>query len=86
MTSTATLPPVATSIVIDFGSHTMFVDHADRTVEIWSDAAAGDRRCQRDWRAVCAELRSLGVTDLDEAGYFPSDDTRSRTDCFAGTF
>ncbi len=70
--------------VADFGSHTMLVDYTNRTVDIGSDSRASNRAARADWKAVCAELRNLGCTDLDELGYLPAGGYV--IDTFAGTF
>lgn len=57
------------SQVIEFGSHTVAIDHDARTIEIYSDLSAPDRACRRDWRAVCAELRALGAKLADEMSF-----------------
>lgn len=59
----------ASQVTRDFGVHSMLIDHNRRTVQIYSDTAASDRACRRDWRAVCAELRALGAKLADEMSF-----------------
>lgn len=56
----------ASQVTRDFGVHSMLVDNDRRTVRIYSDMNASDRACRRDWRKVCAELRTLGAKLADE--------------------
>ncbi len=64
---------------IELGSHTMLINRDARTVGIYSDSSASDRAAQRDWKAVCRQLRELGVTGLDES-------YADGCDVFAGRF
>jgi hypothetical protein len=69
---------------IDFGIHIMVIDHDERKVRIFSQAHVLEEADQRDWEAVSAKLRELGVTTLSE----PDDEHGSdaTTDVAEGTF
>lgn len=53
---------------IEYGPHSVLIDHARRTAEVYSDDSASHGAAQEDWCKVTAKLAELGCSGLDEIG------------------
>ncbi len=51
---------------IEYGTHTLVIDSADRKVRVFSDLDAPEIEASRDWRDVQEKLSELGVKTLIE--------------------